>query len=70
MSANNNYYPEAQKKYRNAKIKRIAFDLNANTDAEMLAYVSGIRNKQGYIKALIAADMRSKGIAINTPAED
>ena len=57
---------EAQKaadaRYKAANTKQIKFVLNKNTEPDLIAYLESIENVQGYIKALIRADMsKSKG---------
>ena len=39
---------------------QIKMQLNNNTDSDILAWLAEQPNKQGYIKELIRADMRSK----------
>ena len=38
----------------------VRMKLNRNTDSDILAWLAEQPNKQGYIKELIRADMRSK----------
>ena len=47
----------AQKKYTKKATKRIAFDVNVNTDGDIIQRLSEVPNKQGYIKELIRADI-------------
>ena len=49
---------KARKKYKE-KIKRITLDFSP-TEAELWEYINSQPNKQGYIKALIRADMERK----------
>jgi len=53
--------PEANKrasaKYQSNHLKRLPINLNDRTDADIIAYLETIPNKQGYIKALIRADI-------------
>jgi len=55
------YKPQA--KYDAAHTFRIAIKFNTKTDADILAYMSTVDNKQGLIKALIRAQMAAEGIA-------
>lgn len=43
--------------YKRSKIKRIPFDLNTETDADILQFLEEIKNKNGYIKNLIREDI-------------
>lgn len=47
----------AQAKYKEKNTKRIAFDVNLNTDQDIIQRLSEVPNKQGYIKELIRADI-------------
>ena len=47
----------AQKKYKEKSTKRIAFDVNLNTDQDIIQRLAEVPNKQGYIKELIRADI-------------
>ena len=47
----------AQKKYHAENIRQIKFELNQKTDADILEKLDSVPNKQGYIKALIRADI-------------
>lgn len=40
--------------------KGIYLKMSKNKDADILSWLSGIYNKQGYIKELIRADMRAE----------
>lgn len=50
----------ADARYKAANIKQIKFVLNKNTETDLIDHLESIDNVQGYIKALIRADMRSK----------
>ena len=56
---------EAQKraaaKYDREKTKQYKFKMNMNTDADVLAKLDTVPNKQGYIKQLIRADIARRG---------
>lgn len=43
--------------YKRSKIKRVPFDLNMETDADILQFLEEIKNKSGYIKNLIREDI-------------
>ena len=47
------YIDEWQKE----NLKRITIKLNKHTDADILEYLDGLDNRQGYLKALIREDM-------------
>lgn len=48
---------EPQARYIAKTRRRYVLNLNTNTDGEMLEHLEKIENVQGYIKALIKADM-------------
>ena len=48
---------QAKKAWRAAHTTRIVMDMNHNTDADILTKLSEVPSKQGYIKALIRADI-------------
>ena len=52
------YEPQARYDAKNAV--RICLKLNRKTDADILARLDAAPSKQGYIKALIRADMGNK----------
>ena len=43
--------------YKRSKIKRVPFDLNTETDRDILEFLEEIENKNGYIKNLIREDI-------------
>ena len=47
----------AQMKYNKAHTKQITLRLNKRTEADIIEWLGKADNKQGYIKALIRADM-------------
>lgn len=51
----------AKKAWRAAHTTRIVMDLNHNTDADILLKLQAVPSRQGYIKALIRADMAQTG---------
>lgn len=50
----------ASEKYDRANTIRISLKLNKTTDAEILAKLDSVDSKQGYIKALILADINKR----------
>lgn len=51
---------ENSMKYDKVNTKRVYIKLNKNTDKDILDYLGGIINKQGYIKELIRKDMKPR----------
>lgn len=47
----------AAAKYDSANAVRMSLKLNAKTDADILGKLASVESKQGYIKALIRADI-------------
>jgi hypothetical protein len=47
----------ANRKYDKANTRQVVLKLNKRTDADVLERLDACGNKQGYIKALIRADM-------------
>ncbi len=52
---------KASKKYDKANTKNVMFKMNLKTDADILAFLDSLPNKQGYFKELIRTDMKKKG---------
>lgn len=50
---------KAQAKYDKANTVQITLKLNKYTDADILNILELVKNKQGYIKQLIRADIKS-----------
>lgn len=50
----------AQAKYDRNNTRAVLFKFNLKTDADILAQLDRIENRQGYIKALIRKDMRGE----------
>jgi len=48
---------KAKSKYDKATARPLYLKLNANTDADILQKLNEVENKQGYVKALIRADI-------------
>ena len=59
-----NYYNEnvkkAQSKYDAKATRLITMKLNLKTDADILAKLDSVENKQGYVKELIRNDINKK----------
>ena len=53
----------AETRYKSRVIRQYKIDLNRNTDGDIIAWLEGKDNRQGYIKALIRADMAATRIA-------
>lgn len=47
----------AVRRYDDANTKQIILKLNLKTDADILAKLDSVENRQGYIKELIRADI-------------
>lgn len=52
---------KAQERYDSANTVQIKMKLNRSTDADILARLDEVGNKQGYIKELIRADIAKGG---------
>ena len=48
---------KAREKYEAANVVQLKMKLNKNTDADILAKLGSVTNKQGYIKELIRRDI-------------
>ena len=48
---------EARDRYDKANTKQVKFKFNLKTDADILARLDAQKNVQGYVKALIRADI-------------
>ena len=46
--------------YQRQNVKRIPFDLNLSTDKDILDHLATKTNRNGYIKALIRADIEKE----------
>ena len=49
-----------QERYIARNIVRVVVALNRNTDVDILEHLEGVENRQGYIKALIRADIAAR----------
>lgn len=47
-------------RYDKENTTRIGMKLNNNTDADILEWLDSLENRQGYLKALIRADISKK----------
>lgn len=50
-------YHDAIKKYKQKAIKKMTWEFNRNTEADLLEHLEQQPNKAGYVKGLIRADM-------------
>ncbi len=48
--------------------KTVLLRLNLKTDRDIIQQLDTVKSKQGYVKELIRADMKSKGIVIPHPS--
>lgn len=68
------YYNEQVKrnqiKYNKTHMRQVKFALNIGTDADIIAWLDSIENKQGYLKALIRADMARAKSEPTQPAQN
>ena len=46
--------------YQKRNVKRIPFNLNLSTDADIIAHIQQINNVNGYLKELIRQDINRK----------
>ena len=46
--------------YQKENVKQIKIALNRETDADIIAYLDTLPNKNGYLKQLIRDDMKTK----------
>lgn len=52
---------EAQKRYRaSGAVRSVSLQFNVKRDADILEHLDAQKNRQGYIKTLIRADMQAK----------
>jgi len=49
--------PEAWKRYRKDNVKPVGFNLNKNTDADLIEWLEQQPNRAAYLKRLIREDM-------------
>ncbi len=52
--------PEAWKRYRKDNVKPVGFNLNKNTDADLIEWLEQQPNRAAYLKRLIREDMERK----------
>ena len=52
--------PQYQKDYEKRSVKQYRFELNKNTDADIIAFLESVNNKQGTIKKLLREEMERK----------
>lgn len=49
--------PEAWKRYRKDNVKPVGFNLNKNTDADLVEWLEQQPNRAAYLKRIIREDM-------------
>ena len=69
MKVSEAQYQRSQK-YIREQTRQIGLQLYKNTDADMIIWLDSQENKQGYIKALIRADMERNGFRLPEKAEE
>ncbi len=52
---------EAWKRYRKDNVKPVGFNLNKNTDADLIEWLESQPNRAAYLKRLIREDMERNG---------
>lgn len=55
-------------KWQKKNTKTVLLRFNIRTDRDILKYLETVPSKQGYIKDLIRADLKEKGIEIPHPS--
>ena len=55
-------------KWQKKNTKTVLLRFNIRTDRDILKYLESVPSKQGYIKDLIRADLKAKGIEIPHPS--
>lgn len=58
----------AQNKYDKEHTQSMMLKLNRTTDADILAKLNDVENKQGYVKKLIRQDIRGDGTVLSSEA--
>lgn len=53
----------AESRYKSRVIRQYKIDLNRNTDGDIIAWLEGKDNRQGYIKRLIREDIAATRMA-------
>jgi hypothetical protein len=48
-------------KYNADHVVQVKFNFNKETDADIIAHLKSLKNKQGYVKSLIRKDMQNNG---------
>lgn len=59
MKKNSKGHLDAVRRYDAANTRQICLKLNNKTDADILARLDEVENKQGYIKELILKDLKN-----------
>ena len=52
---------KAQAKFKKTGTRRFTFELNRNTDADIIAYLEKQENRQGLLKQLVRDHMKRNG---------
>lgn len=50
--------PQYQKEYEKRTVKQYKYELNKNTDADIIAFLETVDNKQGLIKKLLREEIQ------------
>lgn len=50
-----------QRKYMAANVRRMSFDFNRKSDADVIEKLDSVENKTGYIKQLVRDDIKREG---------
>ena len=59
---------KASAKYDNAHTRQVKFKFNLTNDADILAKLDTVNNRQGYVKQLIRNDLQGDGDILSTEA--
>jgi hypothetical protein len=57
-------------RYHNSTIKKIAVELNRNTNKDIIAFLETVDNKQGLIKQLLRDEMRRQKFVYTDDEKD
>ena len=61
---------KTSQKYQIEQCRNVTMQLNKKYDEDILVWLDSQENKQGYIKALIRADMECNGFRLPEKAEE
>lgn len=62
--------PAYMARYHNSTIKKIAVELNRNTNKDIIAFLETVDNKQGLIKQLLRDEMRRQKFVYTDDEKD